>query len=79
MATDTGFRARLADKLPALDLIEAAIAAHRDGRPVTQRDPGTGETYVVEEDRQLGTLTVRCGDKVLYRSRRKPQSPPPAA
>ena len=75
MATDTGFRARLADKLPALDLIEAAIEAHRDGRPVTQRDPATGEPYIVEDDPALGTCIVRCGDTVLYRSRRKPEPP----
>ena len=76
MATDTDFRARLADKLPVLDLIEAAIEAHRDGRPVTQQDPATGEAYVVEDDPALGTFVVRCGDKVLYRSRRKPEPPP---
>ncbi len=78
MASQSGLRARLAEKMPELEQVEAAIDAHREGRAVTRRDPATGEAYVVDEDRELGTLTVRCGDRVLYRSRRKPAGGPDA-
>ena len=69
---DESFREFLLRKNPSLPVIEAAIEAFKAGKPVTQRCVETGEPLVVEESEKLGFLQVRAGNRVLYRTRRKP-------
>ena len=62
---------RLARQEPLLPLIEEAIERWRRGDAEAVRDPKTGEALVVEDDPELGQLHVRCGERIVYRSRRE--------
>lgn len=63
-------------KNPNLPLIEQAIDAFRAGNREMPVWPENGKKLSVEEDLQLGTLIVRAGDKVVYRSRRAVENKP---
>jgi hypothetical protein len=63
----------LLDRHPELPAIMAAIEEFKANKPVTQRCSQTGNPMFVQEDKELGVLVVMCGDRVVYRSRRRPQ------
>lgn len=62
---------RLARQEPLLPLAEEAIDRWRRGDAEVVRDPNSGEALVVEDDPELGQLHVRCGERIVYRSRRE--------
>ena len=66
------------DKIPAflleanphLPIIHSAIEAFKNGMPVDQIWPDSGEMLIVEYIEESGSLIVRAGNKIVYRSKR---------
>jgi hypothetical protein len=71
--SDEGFPPDLLARHPELELVQEALTAHREGRPVTVRCPRCGGQLTVQEIPETGTLLVACANgHVLFRAKREP-------
>ena len=63
---------RIRERQPNFDRINAALDEFAAGQPVTQLTIDTNEPIVITQDKFLGVTYVTAGNRVLARSKYKP-------
>ena len=72
MAEEKSLFDRIRERQPNFDRMNAALDEFAAGKPVTQRTVDTNEPIVITQDKFLGVTYVTAGNRVLARSKYKP-------